>query len=115
MFPLAQLLLYHECTGMTSYGLVFEGVISSFICMYSTYWGDNQDDVFGVGTCYVLDCLRYKPQWCWEIFSCTYPSRLALELTQPFLQWGSGSSSWVKQPGLGLEHPSPSGAKVKNE
>jgi hypothetical protein len=40
-------------------------------------------------------------------------SRLALRTTQPPVQWAPSSFPGVKRPGHGVDHPSPSTAKVK--
>jgi len=70
----------------------------------------GRDSSVGAAARYGLDGPGIESQ-CGRGF--THPSRPALGLTQPPIQWVSGLSAGVKQPGRGVDHPSPSSAEVK--
>ena len=70
------------------------------------------DNSVGVATRYGMDGPGIESQWGRDF---THPSRPALVLTQPPIQWVSGPSQGVKQPRRGVDHPSPTTTEVKEK
>ena len=61
---------------------------------------------------YGLDGLGIKSQWGQDFL---HPSRLALGLTQPPVQWLPGLFPGLKWPVCGIDHPPRSSAELKEE
>ena len=70
----------------------------------------GQNSSVGVVTHYGMDGQGIESRW-GQVFS--QPSRLALEPTQPPMQWVPGLFWGVKWLGSGVDHPPPSSAEVK--
>ena len=74
------------------------------------YPSGGRDSSVGIAVCYGLDGPGIESRWGRDF---PHPSRPALGLTQPLIQWVPDLSRGVKRPGRGFDHPPPSSAEVK--
>jgi len=70
----------------------------------------GQHSIVCIATSYRLDGLRIESRRRRDF---PHPSRPDLGLTQPLLQWVLGLSWGVKRPGHGVDHPTPTNAKIQ--
>ena len=70
----------------------------------------DRDSVVGIATRYGLDSPGIESRWGRDF---PHPSRPALGPTQPPIQWVLGLFPGLKWPGRGIDHPPPSGTRVK--
>ena len=71
---------------------------------------DDWNSSVGIATRYCLNGRGIQPRWGQRFL---YPSRSALEFTQPLIQWIPGLFPGDKLSGRGVNHSHPSRAEVK--